>query len=522
MRRITLCSSIILFGLATVGCGGAEAPVAAPEAGAPRRGGTAVLGSISDVDSWNEYLSRQSFAGNLLRRIYLRLAEEQGDARERPPSFAPLLAESWEFSADGRALTFRLRDASWSDGQPITAADVRFTWTAQTAAEVPWINAESKSGITDVTVDDARTVTFHFAAVHPFQLADAVEGGILPEHVFGRVPFAEWVNHDWSAAAVGSGPFALERHAPGHEIVLARNAHYLGEAPLLDRVVVRIVPDISNLLTQVRAGEIDYLEGVTPRDAHSLAADGDLTVVPFDYPSYDFIGWNNGRAPFDNPEVRRALTQAIDREALVEDLLYGYGEISKGPVLSFWWAADRSLEAWDYDPQAARATLERHGLAGDGGLEFELLTNSGNRLREDMLVKIQEQFARVGVRVKIRPLEMRTLRQQVGSGDFDGYLGGWVYSIGDLGSIFGSDQPGNTVAYRSAEIDAFLDRLEAAREWESMRADLAGLQRQIHQDQPYTFLYENRRLLVYGPRLGGVEVDIPEDPLARLERFWVR
>jgi len=387
---------------------------------------------------------------------------------------------------------------------------------------VPWINAATKARIRDVTVDDPRTVTFHFDAVHPFQLADAVEGGILPEHVFGRVPFAEWVDHDWSTATVGSGPFVLERHAPGQEIVLVRNDRYLGEPPLLDRVVVRIVPDVSNLLTQVRAGEIDYLDGVTPRDAAGLAADPELTVVPFDYPSYDFIGWNNARKPFDDPEVRRALTQAIDRKALVEDLLYGYGEVSKGPVLSFWWGADHDLKAWDYDPEAARATLARVGLAGADGPELELLTNSGNRLREDMLVKIQEQFGRIGVKVRIRPLEMRSLRQQVGSGDFDGYLGGWVYTIGDLGSIFGSEAPGNTVAYRSAEIDGFLDRLEAAHQWESMRADLAGLQRRIHDDQPYTFLYEKRRLLVYGPRLRGVQVDIPADPLARLERFWVR
>ena len=83
--------------------------------------------------------------------------------------------------------------------------------------------------------------------------------------------------------------------------------------PVADKVVVRYVPDVSNLVTQLLAGDIDYVEGIPPRDAARLGANADLTLIPFDYPAYDYLGWNGARAPFDDPEVRRALTLALDQ-----------------------------------------------------------------------------------------------------------------------------------------------------------------------------------------------------------------
>jgi len=504
----------------------------------PARGGTAVLGSISDVDSWNEYVSQQSFAGNVLRRIYLRLAGETGRGIENPDDFEPLLAESWEFSDDGLSLTFTLREAVWSDGRPVTAEDVRFTWLAQTSEAVPWIGAASKRRITDVEVIDSRRVRFRFDGHYPYRFADAVEGGILPSHLFGDVPFEEWVTHDWSQYRIGSGPFVLERHRPQQEIVLARNPLYYDEgSPMLDRVVVRIVPDVLSLLTQLETGELDYVEGIPPRDAHRVAnrSGSSLSIVPFDYPNYDFLGWNERRPPFDSAELRRALTLAIDRSALVEDLLFGYGQVSRAPVPSSWWGADPTIEPWPYDPAAARrilvglgyATVDENGERSSGQtLEIELLTNNGNRLRRDMLVKIQEQLGRVGVEVDVRPLEPKAMRQQVVSGDFDAFLGGWVF-VGkvDLRSLLGSEYAPpnglNVVHYRSSEFDGLLDELGRAADASEMESPLREIQRQFHEDQPYTLLYEAQRIAAHGPRLRDVVIDVPSDPLGRLERYRV-
>ncbi len=171
--------ALAALALLAAGCGDERPVVSEVDDGTPRHGGTAVLGSISDVDSWNEYTSQQSFAGNLLRRIYLRLAQDHGRGIGDPTNFGPLLAESWEPSEDGLSLTFALREARWSDGHPLTANDVRFTWLAQTHDDVPWIGVTSKSRITDVEVLGPRRVRFHFDTKYPYQLADAVLAVIL-------------------------------------------------------------------------------------------------------------------------------------------------------------------------------------------------------------------------------------------------------------------------------------------------------------------------------------------------------
>jgi len=514
--------------VALVGCDSGSRQASGAAALEPRRGGTVVIGSISDVDSWNEYVSRQSFAYRVLRRMYLELARETGDVDTADEPYEPELAESWSFADDGRSLTFRLREAVWSDGRPITADDVRFTWDAQRSPDVPWISAESKDRITDVEVVDARTVTFRFDDVYPFRLADAVTGGILPKHVFGEVPFGEWATHDWSSARVASGPFVLDRHDAANEIVLVRNPKYFRSGyPLLDRVVIRIVPDIGNLVTQLMAGEVDYVEGVPPRDAERLGGASDVAVIAFDYPQYDFIGWNGARAPFGDAEIRRALTLAVDRNALVEELLYGYGKVSKGPVPSTWWGANDGFEPWGHDPDEARRILAAKGYGPEGTpLRIDLLTNSGNRLREEMLVKIQEQLRRVGVEATVHPVEMRTMRQQVASGDYDGYLGGWAFfGKVDLRSLFGSSATPphgiNVVGYRSNDVDGLLDALDRARTKQEMKPKLDAIQLAIHDDQPYTFLYEMQKITAHAPHLHGVKIVTPSDTLADLEQFWI-
>lgn len=527
---------LLVLGLAVTLGGCTNAPDR-PPAESPRRGGTLVIGSISDVDAWNEYLSRQSFASNLQRRIWLRLARELGDSRDHPPSYAPLLAESWLVAPDGRSITFRLRQAAWSDGTPITSADVRFTWIAQRDPNVAWVNAATKERIVDVETPDPRTAVFRFDGAYAGAFADAVEGGILPRHVFEAVPFERWQTTDWSAAAgVGSGPFVLERHRAQDEIVLVRNPRYFDpDLPFVDRVVVRIVPDATNLLTQLLSGQVDWVEGVAPREAARVRAAAGTTLIAFDYPMYDYIGWNGANPPFDDKNVRRALTLAIDRRAIVDDLLYGYGRVSTGPILSFWWGADPTLEPLPYDPAEARRLLESAGFApGPDGvlarrgkrLAFDLTTNAGNRLREAVLIKVQEQLRGIGVEVRAQPLEMQTFVQRNNAGQFDGYLGGWRFSGKvELAGIFGSGamppNGNNIVRFRSEAVDRLIERLGAASDWTRMRPLYAEIAREIREAQPYTFLYETQRLAAAGPRVRGASVEIPSDPLAGLERWWL-
>lgn len=521
MRRLLLAALLLCVPACS---GGGKTPPPAPTSA---RGGTIVLGLTTDVDAWNEYLSAQAAALAIHKRIWLRLAQETPGAAKDPEAFEPSLAESWSFSADRRELRFRLREATWSDGAPVTADDVVFTWRAQTSPAVAWVGAANKQRIVAVEAAGPREVIFRFDRIYPEQLADAVDGGIVPRHAFGAVPFESWRSHDWSRSVVGSGPFVLERHAPGEEIVLARNARYFdAERPRADRLVARIVPDAAALLAQFRAGGLDWIEGVAPSEAKALAALPGVRVDAVDLPGFDYVGWNGSKAPFDDPEIRLALTLAIDRRALVEDLLYGHGRVSAGPVPSFWWNADPTLEPLPFDPDRARRILASRGYVPERPLRIEVMTNVGNRLREGVLVKIQEQLSKVGVRVVPRPLEMKALREIAASGRYDAFVGGWRFGAKiDLGSLFGSASvpPGsNVVFYRSAEMDRLLDGLAAGTDPAAQRAVYAAIGRRLRDDQPYTFLYEIQRIVATGPRLRGVRVDVPTDTLAHLDEVEVR
>jgi peptide/nickel transport system substrate-binding protein len=484
-----------------------------------------VVGSTVDLDSWNEYLSRQAFAVSLHKRIWLRLAQEAERGADGLPRWEPLLAESWERSEDGRSLVFRLREVAWSDGTPLTSSDVRFTWKAQTAPDVAWVGAASKSRILDVVTPDPRTVVFRFERPYPEQLADAVDGGILPEHVHGRVPFDRWHAHDWSAVRVGSGPFLPASHRPGEEIVLERNAAYFQEGlPRLDRIVVRIVPDAANILTQFLAGRLDWVEGIPPKDVVRAREVEGSRIVALDTPGFDYVGWNGSRPPFDDPDIRRALGLATDARALVDELLYGFGRVSVGPVPSSSWAAPEGAAEPRHDPEQARRILARKGYGPDRPLSFEILTNAGNLLRESVVVKLQDQWARVGVRAVPLVLESRALRERAARGEFDAYLHGWRFAEKvDLAAVFGSGAlppaGANYVGYAPAEIDDLLETLRLAEDGATARSAYAAIARRVVEDQPYTFLYEPQRIVALGSRLAGAEIDIASDPLARVERF---
>ena len=522
MRRLAL---LVLVLLLLAGCTEPSAPPADPAA-SPVRGGTLVLGSISDVDAWNEAVSAQSFAANVHRLLFLRLAREKATPGFGPDAYDPELAESWSFGEGGRTLTFHLREARWSDGAPLTAEDVRFTWQAQTTPDVGWVGADAKAHVKDVTVEDPRTVTFHFDRPTPFLFANAVEGGILPRHAFGKVPFAQWRTHDWSKEPIASGPFVLLGHNPGQDIVLVRNPQALEPVPLVDKVVIRIVPDVGSLLTQVEAGEIDYMEGAPPREMQRLRTVPTVKAYPFDHPMVDYLGWNEGKPPLDDPEVRRALTLAIDRQALVDELLGGLGKVAAGPLPSFFPGADPSLAPLPYDPAESKRILAAKGYGeGKKPLALEAVTNLGNRVREEALVKIQAQLAQVGVRLTPRPLEMASLRTRVSAGDFDATLAGWRWTgTPDLAPLFGSHsrppQGSNVVGYHSADADAALAAASAAERWDDAGAALARVQAVLHRDQPCTFLWEAQRVAVARNRVHGV-APTPTNPLRWLATAWV-
>ncbi len=531
--------------VAAAGCGGSGSGAGggqgnAAQAAGPRRGGTAVVGVVSDMQSVNDLIVPANYVTTeILMRLFLRLAEEQPDYAKGPPSFAPQLARSWDWSADHKTLTFHLEPAArWSDGVPVTADDVRFTWQAQTSRDVAWDAVDMKKKITDVEVVDPKTVRFHFLHAYAKQMEDVNEGVILPAHVWGKLPFAAWRQHaEWFRDhLVVDGAFALESWQPHQQIVLKRNASYFEPGlPRLDRVVFRVIPDQAATMTQLFNGELDFVTQVAPADAKRIEADPKLELLSYWFRLSVLVAWNNENPLFADPAVRRALTLAIDRQTIVDTLWGQYARVADSPILKAVWAHDNNLKPYPYDPAEARRILAAKGFRdsdGDGILDrggkpfaFELLSNAGNQQRNDAAVMIQEQLKKVGIRVTPRILEFATLIDVTDRGHFDAAVEGFGMDTSlDLTSYFHTPTPDgdkrNVARYSNPEVDRLVEQAAAMTDLAAARPTLDRIQEIIHRDQPYTYLWESKRMPAINRRLHGVKPNMLF-AFSSIKEWWI-
>ena len=504
---------------------------------APRDSTRLVVGMRFEYPTPNELIGPSTLSYSAIgNQLFLPLMAEQPDFRDGPPTWAPALATDWEFSEDRLELTVKLRpDALWSDGEPVTAEDVRFTWLAQTDADVAWGYSFYKEAITDVEVVDPATVRFRFQAAGPTALADVSTGLVLPKHAWAARPFAEWRSDPgwFFEHLVASGPFLLENRTPGQELVLGRNPDYFEEGlPRLERVVLRSATDGATLTNLLLAGEVDVATGLGATDARRIENVPGLRLLAYSNRQFTFVAWNTQRPSFRDAETRRALALAIDRQAMVDTIWHGYAEVGQSPVISSVWAHDATLEPWPHDPPAARDLLATAGWVdsdGDGILErdgasfrFELLTFAGAAARWDAMQMIQADLRAVGIDAQPRRVEPNALIQQMRGKDFDAAASAFAIDTSlDLRYAFHSRSiPGgdNYAAYANPEVDELLDRFATRLDPEAGLDDLHRLQRILHDDQPILVLWEPLTLLAFDEELESVTPNALS-PLANLEEW---
>lgn len=494
-------------GLAAIVCLGVAA--CAPGDPPPDADRPVVVGVKGDVSGFNLYAARNAFTETVTDLIYPRLAFAMGDA------LAPGLAESWELDADRRRLVVRLRpDASWSDGTPLTAEDIRFTFAVSSDPQVAWVGAELKERIERVEVLDPATLAFHFDGAYPYAAIDALEGQVLPEHALAEIPRAEWPTRAWTPPRVTGGPFRVADYRPGQRIELERAGGADGRTARTQRIVFRVIPDPTTLVQELVAGGIDVLSGF-PVDRLDRVADSEafrVTRVP-DL-SYLFVCWNTARPPFDEREVRIALSEAVDREALIEGLMAGAARPAVGPIPSQSWAFDPTLEPRPFDPESARRRLEDAGFVdrdGDGIVEragvplrFELDANVESRLRRRIAEVLVDQWRAVGVETVLVRHDFPTYIERHERGAYDAFVGSWRESTRvDLSGVFHSDGGYNYGAFADPSVDAAIEAASAAATLDDARPLWHAAQRAVVDAAPYTFLFEPERIDVVRAELEG-------------------
>ncbi len=496
-----------LIALAAAGCG----PVA------PRA--TVFYASGAELQSINPLLTVHPLARQIQRyALFTTLVRYDSDLVVRP-----YLAEAWSWSADRRTLELTLRrDLPWHDGAPTTSADVVFTLDAARDPATGYPRRPDLECLAAVRATGPFTVRLDFCrpqADVPDVLTDLA---VLPAHLLASLPHEGLRQADFNQHPVGNGPFRFVSHLPNQRWIFEANPEFpaaLGGPPGIRRLVVVVVDEPATKLAGLVTGELD-VAGILPMHAALVRRDPRLVVM--DYPillTYGLV-WNTARPPFDDARLRRALTLALDRRAMVDAYLYGFGAVADGPVPP-WHPLAVPVAGVPFDRAASGALLDSlgwkrgaDGLRRKAGrpLAFTILTvGAADNSLEQM---IQSDLAAVGAGVRIRQLELGAFlaRASGPARDYDALVTGILGdpALGYLRGLFDSRrlaEPLQYAQYRNPAVDRALDA-----------GDLAEVQRIVARDLPITFLYHARGLQGMNRRLLGVRMDLRGE-LATLQRW---
>jgi peptide/nickel transport system substrate-binding protein len=427
------------------------------------------------------------------------------------------------YKIEGARLTYELDTSRrWSDGELIVAEDVVFTFGLLSDPDEPLPLSGVTARLDSVVAVDDSTVSFFFESAYPAMLFDTGIG-ILPAHAYGNLTMDGLRSLMADAADPGlvvSGAFNLAEWAPAERIVLERND---GGQPTarLDRIALQVMPDETTRRAALRTGDVDLIQLDSFAGLDALA-DGGFRLALIPQRAYDFIAWNPEAHPaFTVPAVRRALSLAIDRAAIINALdMAGFAEPAYGPYGSLF--ADLSPLAPDalYDPDEARQLLDEAGWRDEDGdgvresggreLRFRIETSAGNARREDAITVIQQQLANIGVAVEIGLQEFGSLFARARAHDYEAVLLGWQVGLDPDISFFWADaeSPVNLVSYDVPRVTALMDSALAAPSPEAARPFWRESARLIAEDHPYAFLWFFDQLVAVSPRIGGVEVGV--------------
>ena len=502
----------------------------AVDARAQAAGGEVIVGTSQETVNYNPLTYANNgpdTAPEVLMFDSLMKIMPDGSLTANLASEVPTVANGG-ISADGLTWTFKLRtDVKWHDGQPFSSADVKFTYdTVMTGKGI-----RSKLGHDRVgnfqTPDDATVVITLKEAYAPFSLV-WTQGttAVIPKHILdGKDLLTDPFN---TSAPVGTGPFKFVEHVGGDHLTVERNPDYhLGPAKL-DRVILKVIPELPTLYTQLKTGEIDLIDyqGI-PADRFEEAQKTD-GIVAFSYPgSYvEFIYFNNGKPQFQEKAVKQALSHAIDVDTILETIYYNTQPKTVTYLSPAHWAYNGNVTAYPFDLDAANKLLDAAGWVkgGDGvrakngvKLSFTNSTTAGNTNREAAQQIIQQDWKSIGVDMQINNMPAAVVwADYTVQSQFDTLMVAWndaISSDPDCTSRLHSkfipaegNAGANYVQFKNADADKLMEQ-GASEIDQAKRKDIyAQLQVLLAEEVPWAPMFNNTNLFGRSVKLQGYVV----------------
>ena len=426
-------------------------------------------------------------------------------AREIPTEENGLIVRNDDGTLD---MTWRLREGvRWHDGEPLTSEDVCFTWRFVSAAGSQVYNRDQYLKITGCSAPDDLTVVFRWDGVYGFY--DGLFEAVLPEHVLGGMTTEEIVNFEpfnRGSRFVGTGPFRFAEWRSGEYIRVVRNDDYWRGAdyPRIDEIVWSFVPDVTTRLNAMKAGQYHYgqlvptqveeVEGMPGYDIHLVSSNSfmhlDLSVK-----------LERGRILFSDPQVRRAMFMAIDRQAIADQLLRGTVRLADSPINPTSPYHNEQVPQPTYDPQGAARALDRAGwVTGPDGVRvkdgqrfsFTMINRAGSTDRQAVAQVIQAQLKTVGIEVTFETLESAAWTQRWRSGQWEALVSAWFLPADpSITGLYACDGPNNMTGFCDPAMDEVMEESDRSLDFEHRKPLLDRAQVMVAEANRSLPLYYN-------------------------------
>jgi len=451
-------------------------------------------------------------------KIYETLIERNNETLE----LEPLLAQSWQISEDKLTYTFKIREGiKWHDGTPFTSEDIVFSYNTIMNPKVdsPQLRSYYQE-IRDVKALDELTVEFTYA--RPYFLALEFCGGmpIVPKHIFDKGDFN---TNPAGRDPVGTGPYKFVKWTTGREIVVEKNPDYWGEKPKINKIVFKIITDNTVAFQVLKRQELD-VSSLTPiqweRQTNTPSFNENYDKLSYFTPNYSYIGWNSKRPYFADRQVRTALTHLVNRELILDKILYNLGAIVTNPFYINSPEYDKSIEPYAYDPAKAEELLKQAGWIdhdGDGirdkdGVKFafEFLIPGGSETGEKIATILKEELDNMGIQMDIRKTEWAVFTTRLNERNFDAVTLAWSMGVeSDPYQIWSSTQAesgSNFIGFKNQEVDNLIEEARTEFNREKRMQLYRRFAEIVHNEQPYTFLFCRKSTVAVNKRFENVVV----------------
>ena len=523
-RRFNRLSRVSLLGALCMGaCSG-------PRDVGNAAAGTLVIVTTGDASTLFPPLAGAAIDRQVSEQVFDYLAtvgpemNTSGDA-----GFKPRLAASWTWARDSLSIAFHLDPkARWHDGTPVSADDVRFTYEVYTDPNVASSAGSQLDNVDSVTVRDSRTAVFWFAKRSPLQFFDATnQMQIMPRHVYGTIPRDSLRMRASDFEPVGSGRYRFVSWSRGSSIELASDKNNYRGVANIERLIWRITPSPVAASTMLFAGEGDIYDVMRPENVKEAEGRRNVRILSAPGLAYVFMQLNLRNPLFASREMRRAMSMAVDRDAMVRNVFDSLALPGIGPTVRAYPSTDTALKQIPYDPQRATAILDslgwrtgRDGIRVRNGkrLTFSILSPASSLNRHRMAILLQEQLRKVGIHATLDEPDYATFSTRLSSREFDAALGSlhlgaspaavketWTSAAARTGGL-------NYGSYMNPRFDALVDSATSSLDRAASNRFYSAAYQLAIDDAPAIWLYEPRLML-------GVHSRIRTTPL-RPDAWW--